>query len=140
MKALSRIHPVAMAIGFLLLVGCGGGVNPFKSVPISGAVTYEDGSRIPVDGMELYFYSQQPPVDGKHPRPGKVGVGSDGAFDKVTTYKYADGLVLGKHKVLISAAGAQGVIPPEYLDPVKTPLEVEVTSSGQVLDIRIPKP
>lgn len=131
-----------VVVGLLVapLIGCGGSGNPFQSVPVSGKVTYEDGSQIPIGGMELYFYSQQAPVDGKHPRPAKVGVGSDGTFDKVTTYKYADGLVRGKHKVLIAAGDAKGVIPPEYLDPVKTPLEVEVTSSGQVLEIKIPKP
>jgi hypothetical protein len=87
----------------VLLVGCGGSVSPFDSVPVSGKVTYEDGSAIPLGGMQLTFHSQVPPQNGMHPRPGVVGVKGDGTFENVTSYKFADGLVLGKHKVVVIA-------------------------------------
>jgi hypothetical protein len=105
-------------------------------VSVSGKVTYEDGSPIPV--TKLYFYSLQPPIDGMHPRPATVGVGPDGSFSDVTTYKYADGLVLGEHKVALF--GDLKKLPKDCTDPTKTPLRVQITDSGQVLEIKVPKP
>lgn len=126
----------------LTLVGCGGG-GPFKSVPVSGIVTYEDGTLIPV-GMKVFFHSQTPPKDGMHPRPAMVGVGPDGKFENVTTYKYADGLVVGPHKVTLVAQDANGkmskLIAKDCADVRTTPLTVEVTHSSQVLEIKVPKP
>ncbi len=125
------------------LVGCGG-QGPFKSVPVSGVVTYEDGTPIPVGGMKVFFHSQTPPKEGMHPRPAMVGVGADGRFENVTTYKYADGLVVGPHKVTLVAEEAGGKmskkIPKDYADVRTTPLTVDVTKSGQVLEIKVPKP
>jgi hypothetical protein len=54
----------ASAVAALLLAGCGGTGNPFDSVPVSGKVTYEDGSVIPVQGMKVYFHCLEPPKDG----------------------------------------------------------------------------
>lgn len=125
------------------LVGCGS-KGPFKSVPVSGVVTYEDGTPIPVGGMKVFFHSQTPPKEGMHPRPAMVGVGADGKFDNVTTYKYADGLVVGPHKVTLVAQEADGKmsksIPKDCADVRTTPLTVDVTNSGQVLEIKVPKP
>lgn len=135
---------VCLAIPFavLLLTGCGNG-SPFKSVPVSGKVTYEDGSAIPVAGMKVFFHSLEPAKDGMHPRPGTAGTGSDGTFTEVTSYKFNDGLVLGKHKVsLVCEEGGKltNKIPIECARPEKTPLTVEVTKSGQFLEIKVPKP
>ncbi len=127
-----------LAIGMLsmLIAGCSDSGNPFESVPVSGKFTYDDGTQIPVQGMRVFFYSEQPPKDGKHPRPAVVGVGADGTFKDVTTYKYADGLVLGKHKVSLECPK----VPKEYRSTTTTPLVIEVTESGQFLEIKVPKP
>jgi len=140
----------ASLVKFLILLGtsaavagCGGSGSPFESVPVSGKVTYEDGSPIPISGMTIFFHSMEPPKNGMHPRPARVGVGPGGTFKDVTTYKHADGLVLGKHKVsLVAEKGGKlaNQIPREYALPDKTPLVVEVTESGQVLEIKGPKP
>jgi hypothetical protein len=93
--------------------------------------------------MTIFFHSLEPPVNGMHPRPATVGVGPDGTFRDVTTYKFADGLVLGKHKVSLVAQKGQKLtdqIPREFALPDKTPLQVEVTESGQFLEIKVPKP
>ena len=127
----------------LAIVGCGSG-GPFKSVPVSGVVTYDDGTPIPGGGIKVFFHSQTPPKDGMHPRPAMVGIGPDGKFENVTTYKYADGLVVGPHKVTLVAQEADGKpskkIPKDYSDVRTTPVMVEVTHSGQVLEIKVPKP
>jgi hypothetical protein len=125
------------------LAGCDRSGNPFKSVPVSGKVTYDDGSLIPVPGIKIFFHSLEPAQNGMHPRPATVGVGPDGTFKDVTTYKYADGLVLGKHKVsLVCEENGKLTkkIPREYAVPALTPLNIEVTESGQVLQIKVPKP
>lgn len=141
---ITRLHEVlVVSILSIAVAGCSGTGSPFQSVPVSGKVTYEDGSPIPVPGMTLYFFCQEPPKENMHPRPASVGVGSDGTFEKVTTYKYADGLVLGKHKVAVVCqenGKPSAKIPKGYEIPLKTPLMVEVTQSGQFLEIKIPKP
>lgn len=130
------------ALVLIAFVGCSDG-NPFKSVPVTGKVSYEDGTPIPVPGMRIYFHSLEPPQDGKHVRPGIGGVGPDGTFKDITTYKYADGLVLGKYKVsLVCEEGGKLTpkIPKDCAQPDKTPLRVDITESGQVLEIKVPKP
>jgi hypothetical protein len=127
----------------VVLGGCGGTGSPFESVPVSGKVTYEDGTAIPVQGIKVYFHCLEPPQEGMHPRPATVGVGTDGAFSDVTTYKYADGLVLGEHKVsLVCLEGGKLTpkIPKAYAVPATTPLRVQITESGQFLEIKVPKP
>jgi hypothetical protein len=93
--------------------------------------------------MTIFFHCLEPPVNGMHPRPATAGVGSDGTFKDVTSYKFADGLVLGEHKVsLVAQKGDRltSAIPAEYSQPDKTPLRVHVTESGQFLEIKVPKP
>jgi hypothetical protein len=133
----------AFVVLTVLLAGCNGTGSPFKSVPVSGKVTYEDGTTIPVPGMKIFFHCMEPPKDGMHPRPATAGAGADGTFTDVTTYKFADGLVLGQHKVsLVCEEGGKltNKIPKDYARPEKTPLTVEVTKSGQFLEIKVPKP
>jgi hypothetical protein len=138
-------HVLWLPIGIfsVLIAGCGESGNPFTSVPVSGKVTYDDGSAIPVQGMKIYFHSLDPPKEGMHVRPGIGGVAADGTFKDITSYKFADGLVVGKYKVsLICEEGGKltSKIPKEFAHPELTPLTVEVTGSGQVLEIKIPKP
>jgi hypothetical protein len=130
---------------FVLLVcvtcfGCGSG-GPFKYVRVSGKVTYEDGSPIP-GGCRLMFSSQDvAPVENAYPRPGMANVDANGNFDCVTSYKYGDGLVPGKHKVAIQAANERDgklVVPKEYASTETTPLVIDTADSP--LDIKVPKP
>jgi hypothetical protein len=127
-----------------LLSGCGSG-KPWDLVKVNGKVTYEDGSPIPVASMKLYFASQQPPADAKtFPRQGSVGVNvADGTFDNVTTYKYADGLIAGRHKVVVAAYDADSrdlspKVPGEYATASTTPIEID--TANVPLQIRIRKP
>lgn len=131
---------------FVMLVpaasGCGSN-SPFTSVPVHGKVTYDDGTLVPVAGIRIFFHSLEPPKNGMHPRPAQAAVGPDGTFKDVTSYKFADGLVLGKHRVsLVCEEGGKltSKIPRDYALPEKTPLEIEVTESDQFLEIKIPKP
>ena len=135
------------ALALLLSAGCSGNNDPFSYVTVSGTVTYEDGSIIPANDMKLSFRSENAPTGNKFPRPGWALVdGKTGEFGCPTSHTPFDGLVRGKHKVLITVASGQGalpanLVPPEYADPAKTPLEVDTDNPGSFnLKIHKPKP
>jgi hypothetical protein len=127
----------------VILSGCN--KEPFSYVRVSGKLCYEDGSPIPGAGITLMFLSQTPPKDPKtYPRPGVVEVNKDtGEFDCVTTHKYGDGLIIGKHKVVVTNnSGAPlpaSVVPTEYSDYAKTPLLVDTADEPFNLQIKKPR-
>ena len=127
----------------LVLAGCGSG-DPFKYVQVSGKVTYEDGSLIPIDGMALTFYPQGGALDAKtRPRPGMTTVDrATGEFHSVTSHMPGDGLVPGKYKATLLEGNRMplpaDIVPPEYGDPFKTPLEVDTANVPFHLEIRKP--
>ena len=119
-------------------IGCGSS-GPFDYIPISGKVTYEDGS--PVTTGRLQFESQAPTEGTIHPRPAVALIKRDGTFDAVTSHKFGDGLIPGKHKVaFIFATDASGksLVPKEYTSMTTTPLEIDTADSP--LHIKIRKP
>lgn len=136
--------PWVACCSLLLLAGCGAR-DPFSYVPASGKVTYEDGSLIPVDPLVLTFDPQSDPIDGKtYPRPGMAIVDpSNGTFNSATSHKVNDGLVRGRHKVTLGTVGrkpiAASIVPKEYGDRAKTPLEVDTTRQPFELKVRKPK-
>ncbi len=138
---IAAIRVAALLLGAICL-GCSSG-EPFAYVPSSGKVTYEDGTLIPADGMVLTFFSQTPPKDAKtYPRNGVAPVDkATGEFTSVTTHKPKDGLVRGKHKVVLTASNGVlpvSIVPVEYRDPATTPLEVD--ASDQPIQLKIRKP
>jgi hypothetical protein len=130
------------------LSGCGGG-EPFKIVPVSGKVTYKDGSLIPADRIVVTFVPQGVQGAGKEAATaaqGDLNV-ADGTFAGLTTHKHMDGAIIGKHKVTVQAlkTGPGGVgqpiqaVPIAYTRAETTPLSVEVTGSGNVFPLEIEK-
>jgi hypothetical protein len=138
---LSRWAVVCMAV--VGVVGCSGS-NPYDLVAVSGKVTYDDGSLIPAESIMLKFNPEAAAIDAKtHPRKGFALVNvSDGTFEFATTHKHADGLVAGKHKVLIVAYAKDGktanVVPKEYQRPDTSPVEVDTDKLP--LEIKVQKP
>jgi hypothetical protein len=126
-----------LLVGLVLtgVVGCGTS-NPFDQVKVTGTVFYEDGSLIPAEQIRVVFESQEKPKDKKtHPRPGGADVDvQTGEFNRTTTLKYGDGLILGKHKVRVQII-EQG----RQMDVEVTPNEVEVSSSSTKFDFKIKK-
>lgn len=132
-----------LACVLLSSVGCGS-KEPFGMVQASGKVTYDDGSTIPVDSLTVTFLSETPPVDAKtYPRPGMATVDkTTGEFKAITTHKAHDGVVRGKHKVVLGTpkgAPPPSIVPPEYCDASKTPLEVDTAKQPFELKVRKPK-
>ena len=124
-----------------ILAGCGSG-SPYKYVKCSGKITYEDGSPIPKGGMELRFSAlDAPQLEHAYPRPAIARVNDKGEFERVTSYKYGDGLIPGRHKVCLDLGSAQDTKPlvsKEYTSIATTPLEVDTANSP--FDIKVPKP
>jgi hypothetical protein len=124
-----------------LLAGCGSS-GPFEYEKVSGKISYEDGTPIPGGGLRLRFIAQDAPqVEGAFPRPAFANVNDKGEFDCVTSYKFGDGLVPGKHKVAVEKEGLPNDRPPvgnEYLSVNTTPIVVDTSETP--FDIKIPKP
>jgi hypothetical protein len=119
--------------------GCGSG-GPFEYVPVSGKVTYEDGSPLP-GAFKLIFIAQDAAaVEGAHPRPARANVDAQGAFDCVTSHKYGDGLIPGKHKVVLQIGSGDGkpAVAREYSSSESTPLVIDTADAP--LEIKVPKP
>lgn len=137
---------LTVLLGALLLgiAGCGG--QPFDMVPVDGKVTYEDGSVIPAKRLRVVFLPQAAPINAAtHPRPGEAEVNvTDGTFSNVTSLKYGDGLVLGKHKVQVISLNEMEVetdaVPKQYRSADTTPLEIEVSSGNTHFELKVKKP
>ncbi len=129
----------------VLLAGCGGS-EPYRVIPISGTVSYEDGSLIPAYRIIVMFVPQVEALDSKtYPKPGEALVDpADGTFSEMTTYDYADGAVSGEHKVTVKATDEDenltAAVPVEYTDVTTTPLKVTVSRESTTFDLEIAKP
>lgn len=124
-------------------IGCSD-ASPYDLVKASGTVKYEDGSLIPAETIMLKFEPQAAALDSRtHPRKayGTVNV-ADGTFDTLTTHKYGDGIVSGRHKVLVipmtKDQKVTNLVPNEYRNAEATPIEVD--TDQQPMEIRIKKP
>jgi hypothetical protein len=126
---------------FTLLLGCSNN-SPFEYIAVQGQLTYEDGSTIPAKGIRLQFITiDVKPHKGAHPRPATTQLNSQGHFDSVTSYKYGDGLVPGRHKVAIFYATDKNgklLVPKAYTHAATTPLIVDTADTP--LKIKVPKP
>jgi hypothetical protein len=131
-----------------VISGCGSKV-PFGIVPVHGKVVYEDGSLIPADSILLSF---NPILSGEKskmvPPGGRTNVNvQDGTFSAVSSYRKDDGLAIGRHKAMVVAykKGPNGPLAPSlevpaiYGKEATTPLEVEVESNDQFLEIKVSK-
>src|SRR3954462_4522935 len=123
-----------------LCLGCGSD-SPFKYVRASGKITYEDGSPIP-GGIRLMFVPENIEAKGNsHPRLGMADVDSSGKFDCVTSYKFGDGLVPGKHRVVIQgAADRAGIAAVPKEDTSAETTKITVDTGNLPFDIKVPKP
>jgi hypothetical protein len=125
------------------IAGCGKS-SPYACVPASGKVTYDDGSLIPADQIQLVFVSLTPPIDPKTPPKNGIAYanGNTGTFDYASTFGNKDGIVVGEHKVVVQCLRKAhligNLVPAEFTDAAKTPLKTR-TGDGP-LTLKVPKP
>jgi len=120
--------------------------EPFRYRPVSGKVTYADGTVLPVEDLYVIFYPQKKATDARiRPRAGRAVIdGKTGAFSSVTSRKAKDGLLKGLHKVTLHlpegvSGMSGGVFGSEYSDIARTPLSIDVTHAPIVIKIEKPK-
>jgi hypothetical protein len=134
---------IGIVILLVVIAGCGG-KGPYRTTKISGTITYDDGSIIPAERIEIKFISQEPPLDGKtHPKIGLAEVNeADGSFNEVSTYEFADGLIQGKHKVAVMSLDAMNLPTDAIPEPFRSPDTSNLTvDSAQIpFKLVIPKP
>jgi hypothetical protein len=143
-RTLPLIATVVIVSG--LISGCGR-THPFDMEKVSGTVTYEDGSLIPADRIVIRFEPLSAAASEQvHPKAATAVVDTaNGRFGELSTFRFGDGVVSGRHKVLLVAVSSGGtgaskkpLIPTEYGDLGKTPLEVDTADSP--FQFSIPKP
>jgi hypothetical protein len=128
--------------------GCGSKV-PFEIVPVHGKIVYENGSLIPADSILVTFNPILKGEKGKTVAPGgqtNVNV-QDGTFSSVSSHRANDGVVLGRHRVVVVSfekgpdgkSGPSAAIPAVYRNESSTPLEIDVESRDQFLELKISK-
>jgi len=136
------IAMVAMAMWAFVVAGCSS--EPYDYVAVSGSVTYDDGSPIPAEEIRLMFLPQVEPVDKRtYPLKGRAIVDANGSFAGVTSHKHNDGVVPGKHKVLVIALDGtdlSGAVPEIYTREATTPLLVDTSDAPWKLQVRKPDP
>lgn len=132
---------ILLGLSCLVCLGCGSS-SPFDYVEASGRVMYDDGAPIPAGGIQLLFTAQDAPqVEGAHPRPAVADVNEKGEFASVTSYKYGDGLIPGRHKVVLQQVKDKAgnlLVPKEYTSIATTPLVVD--TEQMPFEIKVPKP
>jgi len=133
------LHGTIVLLSIAALLGCGSN-EPFDYVKVQGKVSYDDGTPLPIKQYQLTFESESPAKGTFHPRPGEATV-VDGKFNIATSHKRGDGLVPGKHRVAFAYAtdaSGKSLVPPEYTETSKTPLEIDTANSPFV--IKVPRP
>ena len=133
------IPPLGLVLAGLLLAGmtgCGAS-NPFDMAPVQGKITYEDGSVISGDRIEVEFTPQGEAIGNMTPKPGKANVSmADGTFTDVTTLDFNDGLIVGQHQVEAVLYDARG----KATDLTVVESEITIQGGQNELAIRVKKP
>jgi hypothetical protein len=128
------------------IVGCYSDM-PFDVVPVQGKVTYDDGTLIKSDSVLVMFNPINAERKGKMVPPGgQASVNMhDGTFSAVSTRRKADGVVVGRHKVVVVSFETDrngnpvpsNAVPAIYRKVSTTPLEIDVKSTNQFLEFKL---
>jgi hypothetical protein len=120
--------PLALALAWGLLSGCGGDAGELPTVRVSGTLSV-DGK--PVSTGTVHFV----PANG---RPA-TGIVQDGKFT-LSTYKEGDGVAPGKNRISVEVVQevptkdgdttAKSLIPAKFTNPDESGLQLEVPPGG----------
>jgi hypothetical protein len=97
-------------VSLLWIVGCAQKTG-LPTAPVVGKVTYR-GKPVPT-GTVMFTPEEGPAATGN--------IAPDGTY-RLTTYREADGAVIGRHKVTITALQDMGNLLPEQRSPTPPPL------------------
>jgi len=124
----------------LVVAGCGPD-TPFSMAPVAGKVVYADGSPFPGKGVRITFIPQDvSPADKSHPLPAQSMLAEDGSFKELTSHKFGDGAIVGRHKViLVDHTPGGNAVPEQYRQESTTPLEAIVKRGKNYFEFKIEK-
>jgi len=134
----AMILVLVVTTNLLLAGGLGyGQIEPFDIVGVTGRVTFDDGTLIPVGRITVMFEPQVAPINKKtHPRPGFVEIDvADGTFSEATTHRFSDGLIVGPHRVRAWSYDANFKEVPLAI----VPSEIEVAGDATELEFVVRK-
>ncbi len=146
----SRRAVIVVILATSAAVGGCSEASPLPLAEVRGTVKYDDGTLVPADQIWLAFEPQGVGPTGKV-APGAAEAYVDvatGAFKELTTWKYGDGALVGRHKVVVVSMSTDDrgggipttAIPKSYQEVETTPLEVEVLEGGDNdFALKIPK-
>jgi len=134
---------VACLCLFAAAAGCGDSTG---RVSVTGSIKHPDGS-IPKGLGTSYVGFVPESVHDPKARGGSGWIEAETGAFSIYTDKPGDGVLPGKYRVTLKIDtsyppkenGASSVVPTEYLDPEKTPLVAEVSSSQRHFDFEVPK-
>lgn len=131
---------MVLVLVVLTALGCGSDV-PFALAPVSGKVVYADGSPFPGEGVRISFVPQDISPSGKHhPLPAEGFLAADGSFKELTSHKFGDGAMVGRHKVvLVDQSPGGNKVPKQYTLESTTPLEVSVKRGRNYFEFKLEK-
>lgn len=143
-----RRRETAMLV--VAIICCGGCSSdmPFDVVPVHGKVTYDDGSLIPTDSVLVTFNPAAPATGPMTPPGGTAQVNvADGTFAAVTTRRTNDGIIPGRYRVVVvpfnkDAKGnprPTAAVAAKFQKESTTPVEIEVESADQFIEIKVSK-
>jgi hypothetical protein len=139
LRMAKKIVPAGLVILLGMAVGCGVRA-PYDISKVSGKITYHDGTLVKAARMSLRFIPQDPATGKFRPNPATAEVDLDtGMFDCATTWKYGDGVPVGRHKVVVDTwkkmpDGSEQpvpVVPKKFTNAKDTPLEANVVKRGE---------
>ncbi len=129
-------------------MGCSSAEDqPFPIVPVTGTVTFSDGTVPKGQFATIRFEPDGISKRGKlSPNPSSGEIREDGSF--TLKYRAQDGAIVGRHKVTISILAKYPpgpndpqVISENYKDASTTPLKAEVKASDDnVFHFKVEKP
>jgi hypothetical protein len=136
---------VRLLTGLLLAIAGCGQRAPYTIVPVSGTVTYDDGTSIPGARVVVTFVPQIEAVNPKEfPRSGTTDLKPDGSFSEVTTWKHGDGVIPGAQKVTVISVDERmqptGAVDPIYSRIDTTPLTAVINSGDNRVTLTIAAP
>lgn len=135
-RLLGFLRLLIVAVCGLTLIGCSGQKNPFQMAQVSGRVAYADGRPIEAAGVTIFFLPENVAAVGhKFARPAEARLKPDGSFSEFSTAVRDDGVIVGRHKVVLMAWNADttpcaSAVAKRYSDAQTTPLAAEVSPDG----------
>jgi hypothetical protein len=114
--------------------------------PVSGKLTYDDGSPVPGARIQVVFLPLVPEGQtSPRDKPSIADISPEtGEFKFTSTYEEGDGATVGLHRIMLTVLGPDGklngAVPRVFSDPKTTPLKIEIENRKNWIHFQVPRP